>query len=176
MSVQPPPPPLGGIPSMPAAQWGPPAVQGPPPSTVLNASKLLLVQVGLIVLGLVVTFATMGSIKDQIRDASPTLDQNAVDVAAGVAIGMTIVGGIIGIALWTLLSVKVRAGKNWARIVTFVFAGLGLASAVFSIGQPASVLAHILVVLEMIVEVTLIVLLTRAESVAYFKGVTYVTG
>lgn len=176
MSIQPPPPPLGGIPSMPAAQWGPPPVQGPPPSTVLNASKLIFVQVGLSVLSLVVTLATTGSIKDQIRDASPTLDQSAIDVAAGIAIGVSVVFGIIGIALWTLLAVKVRAGKNWARIVTFVFAGLGLASALFSIAQPASVLGHVLLLVDAVIDVTLIVLLTRPASVAFFQRRPVVAG
>ena len=51
MSIQPPPPPPppppGSYPSMAPAPWETPAVQGPPPSTVVNAFKLILVQAAL---------------------------------------------------------------------------------------------------------------------------------
>lgn len=168
MSFQTPPPP-GSYPSMAPAPWETPAVQGPPPSTVVNAFRLILVQVGLSVVNIVVALLTTGAIRDQVRASSPSLDQSMVDAAVGVAIAMAVVFGLIGIGVWILLAFKVRAGKNWARIVTFVFAGLGLLGGLASFAQPGSVVSHLLAVVALAIDITLIVLLTRGPSAEYFS-------
>jgi len=117
----------------------------------------------------VVTLLTVDSIKEQVRTASPTLDQSMVDTAAGVAIGAAIFFGIIGIGVWILLAFQVRAGKNWARIVTFVFAGLGLLIGLASFAQPSSAFSHVLLLLAVATDITLIVLLTRGPSAEFFR-------
>src|SRR5450830_705255 len=176
MSIQPPPPgsypsapPPGSYPSMAPAPWETSAIQGPPPSTVVNAFKLILVQVALSLVNIVVTLLTVDSIKEQVRTASPTLDQSMVDTAAGLTIGVAVVVGIIGIGVWILLAFTVRAGKNWARIVTFVFAGLGLLSGLASFAQPSSVFSHLLLLLAVAIDIALIVLLTRGPSAEFFR-------
>jgi len=179
MSIQPPPPPgsypsmapppPGNYPSMAPAPWETSAIQGPPPSTVVNAFKLILVQVALSLVNIVVTLLTADSIKEQVRTASPTLDQSMVDTAAGLVIGVAVVFGIIGIGVWILLAFTVRAGKNWARIVTFVFAGLGLLSGLASFAQPSSVFSHLLLLVAVAIDIALIVLLTRGPSAEFFR-------
>lgn len=177
MSIQPPPPgsypsappPPGSYPSMAPAPWETPAVQGPPPSTVVNAFKLILVQAALSLVNVVVTLLTVDSIKEQVRTASPSLDQSLVDTAASMAITVAVTFGIIGIVVWVLLAFKVRAGKNWARIVTFVFAGLGLLSGLASFAQPSSVFSHIVLLVAVAIDIALIVLLTRGPSAEYFR-------
>jgi hypothetical protein len=169
MSIQPLPPPPGNYPSMAPAPWETPAVQGPPPSTVVNAFKLILVQAALSLVNVVVTLLTVDSIKEQVRASSPTLDQAMIDAAAGVAVALAVVFGIIGIGVWILLAFKVRAGKNWARIVTFVFAGLGLLSGMVSFAQPGSAFSHVLLLLAVAIDIALIVLLTRGPSAEFFR-------
>ena len=178
MSIQPPPPgsypsapppPPGSYPSMAPAPWETPAVQGPPPSTVVNAFKLILVQVALSLVNIVVTLLTVDSIKEQVRTASPALDQSMVDAAAGLTIGVAVVFGIIAIGVWILLAFMVRAGKNWARIVTFVFAGLGLLIGLASFAQPSSVFSHIVLLVAVAIDIALIVLLTRGPSAEFFR-------
>jgi hypothetical protein len=151
------------------APWETPAVQGPPPSTVVNAFKLILVQAALSLVNVVVTLLTVDSIKEQVRASSPTLDQAMIDAAAGVAVALAVVFGIIGIGVWILLAFKVRAGKNWARIVTFVFAGLGLLSGMVSFAQPGSAFSHVLLLLAVAIDIALIVLLTRGPSAEFFR-------
>ena len=179
MSIQPPPPgsypstppPPGGYPSMAPPAWEAPVVQGPPPSTVVNAFKLILVQAALALVNIVVTLLTVDAIREQVLTTSPTLDQSTVDTAVGVAVAVAIVFGIIGIIVWVLLAFKVRAGKNWARIVTFVFAGLGLLSGLASFAQPGSAFSHIVLLLAVAIDIALIVLLTRGPSAEYFRKV-----
>ena len=169
MSIQPPPPPPGNYPSMAPAPWETPVVQGPPPSTVVNAFRLILVQAALSLVNVVVTLLTVDSIKEQVRASSPTLDQAMIDAAAGVAVALAVVFGIIGIGVWILLAFKVRAGKNWARIVTFVFAGLGLLIGLASFAQPSSVFSHIVLLVAVAIDIALIVLLTRGPSAEFFR-------
>ena len=179
MSIQPPPPgsypstppPPGGYPSMAPPAWEAPVVQGPPPSTVVNAFKLILVQAALALVNIVVTLLTVDAIREQVLTTSPTLDQSTVDTAVGVAVAVAIVFGIIGIIVWVLLAFKVRAGKNWARIVTFVFAGLGLLIGLASFAQPSSAFSHIVLLLAVAIDIALIVLLTRGPSAEYFRKV-----
>jgi cytochrome bd-type quinol oxidase subunit 2 len=176
MSIQPPPPgsypsapPPGSYPSMAPAPWETPAVQGPPPSTVVNAFKLILVQAALGLVSVVVTLLTTGAIKDQLRTASPKLDQSTIDAAASVAIVVAVTFGIIGIIVWILLAMKVRSGKNWARIVIFVFAGIGVLSGLASVAQAGSALSHILMLVGVAIDIALVVLLTRGPSVEFFR-------
>jgi hypothetical protein len=145
-----------------------PVVQGPAPAPVENAFRALLAQAALSVVSLVVTLATAGQIKDQIRDADPTMDTTLVDTAANVAITFAVVVGVLGLFLWLLLAFKVRAGKSWARIVTFVFAGLGLVLGLFSFAQPASAISRVVLLLSLVISAAVIWFLTRKESAEYF--------
>jgi hypothetical protein len=146
------------------AAWEAPAVQGPPPSTVVNAFKLILVQAALALVNIVVTLLTVDAIREQVLKTSATLDQSLVDTAASVAIGSAVTFGLIGIAVWILLAFTVRAGWNWARIVAFVFAGLGLLSGLASFAQPSSVFSHIVLQVAVAIDIALIVLRTREEG------------
>ncbi len=143
----------------------------PPPSTVVNAFKLILVQVALSLVNIVVALLTTNTIREQVRTSTPALDQSMVDAAVGVAIAVAVVFGLISIGVWILLAFKVRAGKNWARIVTFVFAGLGLLSGLASFAQPSSAFSHIVLLLAVAIDIALIVLLTRGPSAEYFRKV-----
>ncbi|PVU83197.1 hypothetical protein DDP54_09520 [Cellulomonas sp. WB94] len=159
----------GGFPSAAPAAWDAPAFQGPPPSTVVNAFRLILVQAALGLVNIVVALFTADAIKEQVLKANPSFDQSLVDTTVAVAMGTAVVFGVIGIVVWTLLAFKVRAGKNWARIVTFVFAGLGLLSGLASFVQPASAISHVLALVALAIDIALIVLLTRGPSAEYFR-------
>ena len=104
------------------------AVGGPPPPPVKNAVMLMFVRAGLGVLGLIVLFLTKDSLREQIQLSQPTLSAETVDTATTAALTFGGVLGIVFIGLYLLLTLQVRKGKGWARIVTFVLAGLGVVS------------------------------------------------
>ena len=47
-------------------------------------------------------------------------------------IGLTIASGLIGAALWIWMAQRIRAGRNWARIVSTVFFAIDTISALVS--------------------------------------------
>ncbi|MGV8979302.1 MAG: hypothetical protein ACOH17_14790 [Cellulomonas sp.] len=151
------------------AAWQAPALQGPPPSTVVNAFKLILVQAALAVVNIIVTLLTVDAIREQVVKASPALSPSLVDTTVSIAIASAVAFGVIGIGVWILLAFKVRAGKNWARVVTFVFAGLGLLSGLVSFAQPSSAFSHVVLLVAVAIDIALIVLLTRGPSAEYFR-------
>ncbi len=52
------------------------------------------------------------------------------------ALGGAAVVGVVILVFYVFLAFRIRRGANWARIVTFVIAGLGILGALISFGQP----------------------------------------
>ena len=81
--------------------------------------------------------------------------------------------GIILIVLYVLLALQVRKGKNWARIVTWVLAGLGALGGVTNLAQPQAALTKVIAGIELVLYVVLIVLLALKPSNDYFRKPRY---
>jgi hypothetical protein len=167
--------PAGGYPSMPAEPPSDPAVQGPPPPPVANAAKLMLLRAALNLLGLLVLLGTRSSLKDQIRNADPTLSPAELDTAVTTTIAAGLVFGIVFIALYVLLALQVRKGKNWARIVTWVLAGVSALSGLASLAQPIPGLSRILGLVTLLLDAAIIVLLALRPSSQYFHRTPHVS-
>ncbi len=142
---------------------------GPPPPPVTMAVRLMFIQAALSVLGLIVLFATKNSLKSAIRDNNPGYDSKQLDdaVNAGIAVGAVI--GIIFIILYVLLALQVNKGKNWARIVTWVLAALGVLGVLVSFAQPEPAISRVLGIIGGIIDVAIIVLLAQKLSNAFFR-------
>ncbi len=105
-----------------------PVSAGPAPSSVVNAVRLMFVNVALGVLGLIVLFATKDTLKKDILKHHHSYSASKLDDTVNSAVAIGVVIGIIFIVLYVLLALQVGKGKNWARIVTWVLAGLGVLS------------------------------------------------
>ena len=160
---------FGNYPSIPAAP--PPAggAAGPPPPSVDNAVKLMLARAAIGVLSLLVLLTTKGSLKNQILQANPSFDPARIDSAATVAITVGIVIGLIFIGLYVLLAMQVRKGKSWARIVTWILAGLAVLSGLAAFGQPVPMFSRLLGFVTLVIDVAVIVLLALRPSSEYFR-------
>lgn len=156
----------------PAPQGGPPPTTRDPrtaPSTVQNAVRLMFVLAALGLIGLIIVFANKDALRTAIRDANPGYDTTQLDnaVNAGVTIGAVI--GIVLIVLYVLLALQVRKGKNWARIVTWVLAGLGVLGGITNLAQPQAALTKVIAGVELVLYIALIVLLAMSQSNEYFR-------
>jgi hypothetical protein len=162
MSYQPMPPPPPG---------GQPVAREPrsAPSTVQNAVRLMFVLAALGLIGLIVVFADQDALRKAIADKNPGYDTHQLDTAVhtGVAIGAVI--GIVLIVLYVLLALQVRKGKNWARIVTWVLAGLGVLGAITNLAQPQAAITKAIAGVELVLYAVLIVLLAMGPSNEYFR-------
>jgi hypothetical protein len=127
-------------------------------------------------LGVIVAFAQTGELRDQIRDAEPTLTADEVDAA--VAVGLTFIGviGVISVGLWLWMAAKNGEGKAWARTVATVFGGLNVLFTAFGFaGDQLGPLNVIFSIVGIVLAVTILVLLYRPESSAYYDYRTRMT-
>jgi hypothetical protein len=135
----------------------------PPPVT--NAVRLMFLRVGIGLISIIVLFATKNDLKKQLLKNNV----NATDSTVNAAIAVGAVIGIVFLVLYALLAVKVSKGRNWARIVTWVLAGLGILFGLIGLGSPAPGLSRILSILDLLIDVAIVVLLAQPVSSRYFK-------
>ncbi|WP_375390189.1 hypothetical protein [uncultured Amnibacterium sp.] len=132
------------------------------PNTVVWAYRLYLVGAALSLIGIVVSLVLLPSTIDAALEATRRSlqgqDTQGIDIegiARGAAIGGAVLGAAIAVAFSVLTFVfarKLRQGRNWARIVLAVFAGLqifgvvglyGLGALQFLIVAAAAVLSFL---------------------------------
>ena len=160
----PPPPPPG---------YGPPVQKGPAPSTVVNAVRLMFVNAGLSVLGIIVLLATKNDLRKAVRDNNTGASDTRINDLVNAAITVGIVIAVVLIVLYVLLALQVRKGKNWARIVTWVFAGLGVFGNISNLIQPGSALTKVTAAIGLVIDIGIIVLLASSRSHPYFRKEQY---
>jgi hypothetical protein len=80
------------------------------------------------------------------------------------------VGSVVSIALFVWLTLMIRRGASWARIVITVLFALGIIILLFSLLLPVPALLKVLSLVQLVVEIVVLVLLWRPESSAYFTA------
>ena len=162
--IQPP----GNYPSRPEELIGEPTVQTPPPPSVVNAVRLVVARVVLALVGVVVALGSQDALRAAMAKASPTLDQSSLDLALKVAVGVSVVSGVVFAIVWGLLARLLLRGKNWARIVVWVFAGISVATGLIGLARAANGLNLAVGLLDLCLDVAIIVLLARRPSSEFF--------
>jgi hypothetical protein len=130
----------------------------------------MFVRVALGVLNTLIAFLSTDSIKDTIRENDPSLTADEVNSAYAVAIGITVFFGLVFAVLYVLLAIQVRKGKNWARIVTWVLAGLGVLGGLLSLLGDGTGLEKGVGVIILLVDIAIIVLLAMKPANEYFAA------
>ena len=161
--------PYGGLPPAPPpppGTYGVPVEQrGPRPATVTYAVYALWLFVALGIVGFVVNLSKQDEIKADILRKSPNLSRSAVD--AGAKVGL--IFGLVFTVFYIALVLLVARGKNWARIVIWVFAGLGVLGGLVTFTQPSPTILHALAVVQALLDVAIIVLLALPASHPWFR-------
>ena len=158
----------GDFAPMPGGSPRDPAGQAPPPP-VQNAVMLMFARSALSVLSLAVLFLTRDTLRDQIQQSDPAMSPEIVDTATTVALTVGSVIGIVFIGLYVLLALQVRKGKNWARIVTLVLAGLGVLAGLASLLQAAPTVSRVISLVALGLDVAIMALLLQRRSGDYFR-------
>ena len=140
------------------------------PKEVIQATQLMFIRVAIGLISAIITFASGDAIKTSIRDRDPSLSTDQINSAYAVGVVVAVVFGVIFAALYILLAIQVRKGKNWARIVTWVLAGLGVLSGLLGLFGTGTGLEKIIAVLLLLVDAAIIVLLTRKPANEYFSA------
>lgn len=147
-----------------------PVARPQPPSSILNAVKLMFVGAGLSALGIIVSFTTTDQIREQLADADDSLTGDELDAGVNLTIGIGVFIGLIGIGLWIWMALANKRGKGWARIVATVLGGLYAVSTVFSLSVAIG-LTTILSLITLAMAAVIIWLLFRPESSQYYNAV-----
>jgi hypothetical protein len=142
-----------------------PPPRGPAPPTVQNAVRLMLLRSAVGVISLIVLFATKDDLRRRIKAKTPTATDGTVNAALTVAA----VFGVVVLVFYVFLAFQVRKGTNWARIVTWVIAGLGILGALLSFGQPDPPLSRVLGVIVGLIDVAVVILLALGDSNRFFR-------
>ena len=152
-----------------------PAAAVPQPPSIWNAVRLMWVGAAISLISLVVTLATLGTLKQQIRDSVRNSGQNVtqsqVDAAFAGAIVFSVVIALIAIGLWLWMAWKNGQGRQWARIVATV---LGVLNVIFTllsfVGNRATGGARILSAIDLVIAIAILVLLWRKESSDFYQA------
>lgn len=146
----------------------------PAPADVENAFKLWLVSIGLGVLGIIASllFADRDSLRQDVQNANPNFDAGQLDTAVTVGLvgGAVVAAIIIGLELFFVF--KMRAGRNWSRIVLTVLGVLGVLSGLYGLIGGVSIGA-VVNIISIIVVIAAIVFMFKPAASAYFSRPKY---
>jgi hypothetical protein len=134
-----------GLPSFPAAPEANEMRQQsyPPPTEITAAFWCYLVGAVITVVGGLLVLAARQTIVDATRAANTTnVPDSEIQQLANFAVGVAVVLSLIIAGLYAFFAFKLRAGRNWARIVLTIVAALALLSLLLG-GSSASPLRWI---------------------------------
>ena len=164
------PPAYPSIPAPPPFPDGEPGPRIQPPSSILNAVRLMYVGAALSALGFIIVLLTQGSLRDDIADQNPDLDAGELDtVVTGFVVSLVIVG-LLAVGLWIWMAETNRRGRKWARIVATVLGGLNIVITLYRLTQSTG-LGTFLDIIVIALAATILWFLYRPESNQYYDAV-----
>jgi hypothetical protein len=143
----------------------------PVPQSVMRAAQVMYAGAAASLIGIVIDMTTLASTKSEIIKRQPTLTPTQVNNAEHFVVGVFIVEGLIGAALWLWMAQSCKAGKNWARIVSTVLFGLetiGVLAGAAAVASGGAVRIYGIVL--WLIGLAAIVLLWQRQSSEYFKS------
>jgi hypothetical protein len=148
-----------------------PSSRPPIPQSVSRAVQIMYVGAAASIIGIIIDMTTLSSTKAEIIKRSPNLTPTQVTNAEHFAVGLFIVSGLIGAALWLWMAQSCKAGKGWARIVSSVLFGIETISVLAGAAAVASGGAvRIFGIVVWLIGLAAIILLWQRPSTQYFKG------
>lgn len=163
--------PYGG----PAGHWTQPGQEAPQPKSVHTAVRLMWGVVALALISLVVTLfsldsllqATLAGVEQSGQQVTDAMRETMRTVLTAAVVG----GSIISAALWLWLAWKNGQGRNWARIVATVLAGLNVLTALPGVIPGSTTTGTLFLGLVRIaLMIAILALLWRKESSAFFSA------
>ncbi len=151
-----------------SAPYDPGRSSAPPPE-VVRAVQLMFARIGIGVVNAAITLASGTAIKDAMRAADPTLPPAEVDEKYTQSVAIAVCLAALLAVLYLLLALRVLHGRSWARIVTWVVAGLGLFGGLLGLFASGTDLEKAVVVVGLLVDAAIVLLLARERANAYFR-------
>src|SRR5918996_981246 len=162
-------PPTPAPPPFPDGQRGP---RLEPPSSIVNAVRLMYLGAVLYLFRFIVYLLTWDSdsVRDDIAERNPDFSAGEVDNAVTATIVFTVVLAALGVAVWIWMAETNRRGRKWARIVATVLGGLNILLTLIVLSQLTAFDALVSVV-SIALAATILWFLYRPESSQYYDAV-----
>ncbi len=161
------PEPVAGQPTAPLAPASPKPAR---PVDVQNSVKAWFASIGVgLIAGLLDFFVTDHGEALRSGMASSGLTEEQAKVVLGGGLALALVFRLVGLGLRVFFVFKLRAGRNWARIVLTVLAGISAIGTLTSLGQGFSI-ALVVTFVALLLEIAAIVLMFRRGAKVYFAA------
>ncbi len=175
MSSMPPPP--GGYESAPQYSGGQgpggPALTGPPKS-IVYAKYAMWAGAVFQLLGMLPSLIMRDEMREiaeeSLRDSGASYDQSQVDMAVNIGLGVGVLMGVLGAALWVLMAFLTGKGLGWARIVATILYGIFVVSFLCSFAQPNPPAATAISAVVLLIGGVATFFLWRKDSTAWFQA------
>lgn len=148
-------------------QYGGPPAQIAQPQSLKLAVRLMQAGGVLALLSLLSVFVLRGQLEDQLKDSG--LTQSQVDSALAIGMGVGVVFGLLGAALWFWMAYANGKGKKWARIVATVFFGISVLGLLSTLIQEGTVVGKVLQVVQFLIGLGAIIMMYKPESTQYYN-------
>jgi hypothetical protein len=143
------------------------------PVDVTKAFVLWLASVAVSLVGQLLAYpAASGMVREAVARGAessgtpiPAADLETI-IRVGLAVGVALI--VVLSAVWVLVGFKLRAGRNWARVLITVVTVLGVIS-MLATADGFSSLAAILALGQNLLAIAVVVYVYRPESSAYFS-------
>lgn len=145
-----------------------PLPQAPP--SILAAFRLMYVGALLQGIGLVLTWLTRDQLRNTVAEQQ-SVTGDELDSAYNITLGGGITINLLAIAMWIWMAHANRRGFGWARIVATVLGALNIAFTLYWITQ-ASGLSVVVQLITIAMGATVLFLLYRPDSTAFYTAVT----
>ncbi|MGZ5401153.1 MAG: hypothetical protein ACXWDM_14180 [Nocardioides sp.] len=142
---------------------------GPRPASLDMAVNLIWVAVALTVLSTIIGFLQIDDAVDAALEADTGGTLTEDSARAGV-IAFIVIFLVVGVAIYALLALFIKRGKNWARIVFTVLAALFLVLGVLGLGSDQTTLSLIVGLVQIVLTAATLFYLWKPESSAYFSA------
>ena len=151
---------------------GAPALQKlPAPADVRNSVRLWFASLAVGLVGGILVFATtdQAAAVQKAVNATPSLTSAQAKSTITVSLVSALVGSIIGLGIQLFFVLKLKAGRNWARIVLTVFVGMGVLRSLAAAAMGSSSgLGVVVQVVQVLLGVAAGVFMFRPAANAYF--------
>lgn len=145
-----------------------PSSGSPAPTSITRAVRVMYAGAVASVIGIGFDFVDIGSLRTRIEDANHKLTATQVTNSEHVLIGLFIISGLIGAALWVWMARSNGAGKSWARIVATVFFAIDTIGQFVGLESGAGTAGRIFSLVVWLIGLAAIVLLWQRTSSEYF--------
>jgi len=143
------------------------------PVDVTKAFALWLASVAVSLVGQLIAYpAASGMVRDAVRQGAESsgtpIGPAELETITRIGLALGVVFIVLLAAVWVLVGFKMRAGRNWARILITVVTVLGVIS-MLATADGFSSLAAILALGQNLLAIAVVVYVYRPESSAYFR-------